>query len=394
MELNNESKTLFIPLLGKAIMSKDNLFLHDPKAEEIISKIDYDFNLLKQSKWLSMYMSVRALIIDELCNKYIKEHPNATIIHLGCGLDSRCLRVNQNFDTWYDIDYENVINIRKKFYEEDSKHKMIGSSVLDYKWLEKIKTNDNIMVVAEGLTMYLSEEEIKELVAQINNKLGMVDTLSTEMGTKQDKLTFDAKPTVNSSNPVTSGGVYTALEGKQPVGDYALSSEIPNVPDWAKAETKPVYTAKEVGAAEIEHTHDNYALKTDILSLDTTLSVEGKAADAKAVGDTLNNKLDNNFGTENVGKLLYVSTDGTIKSLSLGEGLEIVDGVLKLTGSVTPDTETKITVSTDDSGNLTILADGTEVEPTIDENGDLTYSGLGIVLDTNGNMTLKEETFH
>ena len=126
MELNNESKTLFIPLLGKAIMSKDNLFLHDPKAEEIISKIDYDFNSLKQSKWLSMYMSVRALILDELCNKYIEKHPNATIIHLGCGLDSRCLRVNQNFNTWYDIDYENVIDIRKKFYEEDSKHKMIG----------------------------------------------------------------------------------------------------------------------------------------------------------------------------------------------------------------------------------------------------------------------------
>lgn len=206
MELNNESKTLFIPLLGKAIMSKNNLFLHDPKAEEIISKIDYDFNSLKQSKWLSMYMSVRALIIDELCNKYIEEHPNATIIHLGCGLDSRCLRVNQNFDTWYDIDYENVIDIRKKFYEEDSKHKMIGSSVLDYKWLEKIKTNDNIMVVAEGLTMYLSEEEIKELVAQINNKLGDVHLLFdaySKKGVKSSKI----KNPVNQMNAEVKYGI-------------------------------------------------------------------------------------------------------------------------------------------------------------------------------------------
>ena len=108
MELNNESKTLFIPLLGKAVMSKDKIFLHDPKAEEIIAKIDYNFDSLKQSKWLSMYMSVRALIIDELCNKYISEHPNTTILHLGCGLDSRCLRVNQGFDVWYDIDFESV----------------------------------------------------------------------------------------------------------------------------------------------------------------------------------------------------------------------------------------------------------------------------------------------
>ena len=52
MKLNNEIKTLFIPLLGKALMSKNNIFMHDPKAEEIISKIDYDFTSLKQSKWL------------------------------------------------------------------------------------------------------------------------------------------------------------------------------------------------------------------------------------------------------------------------------------------------------------------------------------------------------
>lgn len=119
MELYNESKTLFIPLLGKALMSRNNLFLHDPYAEEIISKVDYDFKTLKQSKWLSMFMSVRALVIDELCNEYIIKHPNATIIHLGCGLDSRCLRVSQDYKLWYDIDYEDVIEIRRNFFNED-----------------------------------------------------------------------------------------------------------------------------------------------------------------------------------------------------------------------------------------------------------------------------------
>jgi O-methyltransferase involved in polyketide biosynthesis len=206
MELNNESKTLFIPLLGKAIMSKDNLFLHDSKAEEIISKIDYDFNSLKQSKWLSMYMSVRALLIDELCNKYISEHQNATIIHLGCGLDSRCLRVNQAFDTWYDIDYENVIDIRKKFYDSDSKHKMIGSSVTDYKWLDQIKNTDNIMVVAEGLTMYLSEEEIKELVSQINNKLGDAHLLFDAYSKKGVRISKIKNP-VNQMNAEVKYGI-------------------------------------------------------------------------------------------------------------------------------------------------------------------------------------------
>ena len=68
VNLNNESKTLFIPLFAKSVMSKNNLFLHDPKAEEIVSKIDYDFNLLKQSKWLSMYMALRASMIWDLAS--------------------------------------------------------------------------------------------------------------------------------------------------------------------------------------------------------------------------------------------------------------------------------------------------------------------------------------
>ena len=170
MELSNESKTLFIPLLGKALMSKDNLFLSDIKAEEIISKVDYDFNSLKQSKWLSMYMSLRASIIDELTNKYLSSHKDAMVIHLGCGLDSRNLRVNQDYYKWYDIDFENVIDIRRRFYDENDNYEMIGSSVMDFKWLDQVETKNNVLIVAEGLTMYLSIEEIKELLENINGK--------------------------------------------------------------------------------------------------------------------------------------------------------------------------------------------------------------------------------
>ena len=205
MRLNNESKTLFIPLLGKAVMSKSNLFLHDSKAEEIIANINYDFESLKQSKWLSMYMSLRALLIDELCNDYIKKHENSIIIHLGCGLDSRCLRVNQNFKIWYDIDYEAVIKIREKFYNEDKKYKMIGSSVVDYIWLNEIEDSNNILIVAEGLTMYLKEEEIRELLSQINNKFESVHLLFDAYSKKGVKASKIKNPVNKMKAKVTYG---------------------------------------------------------------------------------------------------------------------------------------------------------------------------------------------
>jgi hypothetical protein len=71
-----------------------------------------------------------------------------------------------------------------------------------------------------------------------------------------------------------------ALAGKQPVGDYALASDIPSVPSWALSETKPTYTASEVGALPADTVIPS-------LELDVTLSEEGKAADAKVVGDKL-----------------------------------------------------------------------------------------------------------
>ena len=206
MNLNNESKTLFIPLLGKALMSRENIFLQDKKAEEIISKIDYDFNSLKQSKYLSMYMSLRALLIDKLCNKYILENTNTTVIHLGCGLDSRCIRVNQNYYKWYDIDYENVIDIRREYYEESSKYVMLGYSVTDYKWLEKIEYKDNILIVMEGLTMYLSESDMQELLSNINNKFNNVYLIFdayTKKGVKLSKI----KNPVNRFNAKIKYGI-------------------------------------------------------------------------------------------------------------------------------------------------------------------------------------------
>lgn len=86
--------------------------------------------------------------------------------------------------------------------------------------------------------------------------------LNSGLAAKQNVLTFDSAPTSGSTNPVESGGVYTALAGKQntipdladirsgaELGKTAVQHEVdPTVPAWAKASSKPTYTASEVGA--------------------------------------------------------------------------------------------------------------------------------------------------
>ena len=69
---------------------------------------------------------------------------------------------------WYDLDFPEVIDIKKHFFKETDRYHFISSSVLDFEWMEKIKPfNKNILFIAEGLLMYLHEEEVKDLVLKL-----------------------------------------------------------------------------------------------------------------------------------------------------------------------------------------------------------------------------------
>ena len=198
--------------IGKALMSRDNLFIRDSKAEEIISKVKFDFSKLKQSKWLSMYMSLRAKIIDDICNRYITQNPRTTVIHLGCGLDSRCLRVNNNNIRWYDIDFKSVIDLRKKFYEETKNYKMIGKSVTDLSWLDEIDLdNQSVLIIAEGLTMYLSEQELQHLLKGINTRFNNV-TIVFDAYSKKAVKSSKFKNPVNQMNASIKWGMNNPSE--------------------------------------------------------------------------------------------------------------------------------------------------------------------------------------
>ncbi len=51
----------------------------------------------------------------------------------------------------------------------------------------------------------------------------LIGNIKAALRLKQDALTFDAAPTANSANPVTSGGVKDALD--------ALAQQIPSYED-------------------------------------------------------------------------------------------------------------------------------------------------------------------
>lgn len=167
--LEKEKETLLVPLYSKAIESRrEKPILIDKKAVEIVNEINYDFSQLKIPKKTHVTLCMRAKQFDNYAFKFLKKYSNCTIVHLGCGLDSRYIRVDNGFVQWYDLDYPEVIELKKNFFQESDRYHLISSSVTDFEWINKIsKKKESYLFLAEGLFMYLKDEEVKNLVLKL-----------------------------------------------------------------------------------------------------------------------------------------------------------------------------------------------------------------------------------
>lgn len=169
IQLTDEKETLFIPLYGKALDYRSkNSILNDSTANDIVEKVGT--NLIKYKRFGSQGLAIRAKQYDEWAKKFIAKNKNAIVVHLGCGLDARIIRVQPPSSvTWFDVDYSEVISLRKKFYSESNEYKMIASSITAPNWLETIPDNRPALIIAEGVFEYVSKEEVKALLNRLTN---------------------------------------------------------------------------------------------------------------------------------------------------------------------------------------------------------------------------------
>ena len=136
--LTEEKETLFIPLYGKAMDYRSkNSILNDSAANDIVEKVALDFS--KHKRTGGRISAVRAKQYDEWTKDFITQNKNAVIVHLGCGLDARITRIQPPSSiTWFDVDFPEVISLRKNFYSKTNEYKMIASSITSQNWLETI----------------------------------------------------------------------------------------------------------------------------------------------------------------------------------------------------------------------------------------------------------------
>lgn len=196
------NKTLYIPLYGKAHVSAKGIILSDPKAEEMwrAEGINIPIKGKSRSKWLAYYMGMRSAVFDRWLKEKMAERPQAVVIHIGCGLDSRVLRVGTNGHRWFDVDFPEVIEERRRWYDETDEYTMIPSDARQAEWLEAVPEGSDVIVVMEGVSMYLAPQELTAVLAALSDRSGSMALLI-------DCYTTFAAKASKYKNPINEVGV-------------------------------------------------------------------------------------------------------------------------------------------------------------------------------------------
>lgn len=174
IEKNTVQETLIIPLYGRKVCSEHfpELF-KDPEAERICSMLDYDFEE-KGKKMESAAGLFGALEVAQRqydlaweVKDYLKSHPKAAVVNLGCGLDDTFRKCDNGKCMGYNIDMPDVIEVRNELLPERDRERNLACDFNDERWMDKIEAENGAIFFASGVFYYFKTDNVKVLFQKL-----------------------------------------------------------------------------------------------------------------------------------------------------------------------------------------------------------------------------------
>jgi len=172
--LNDVEKTLLITLYIRAMESqRPDALIKDERAEVLVRQMGPE--TLRKTLALTedtgrVVMILKSRDFDRFAQDFLRRHPDAVVVHIGCGLDTRFERVDTGRVEWYDLDLPDVIELRRSLVGgEGDRHHFLAGSLLENAWLEAVEAHHQrpFLFLAEGVFMYFEEAQVKSLVLRL-----------------------------------------------------------------------------------------------------------------------------------------------------------------------------------------------------------------------------------
>lgn len=169
IKLSGVPETMLQTIYARAKESRGCGAIHDAKAEEIIEKLDYDFSLADKDTAMRSGVIARTIVLDRMTKEWLASHPGAVVVNIACGLDTRCYRMS-GYAHWYNLDLPETMAVREKLLPESGTISQITMSAMEDWGSEISEQNVPVLIVIEGLTMYLSERNIQRIFTVISSR--------------------------------------------------------------------------------------------------------------------------------------------------------------------------------------------------------------------------------
>ncbi len=169
-ELGEVQETLLIPLYGRARdATSRHPVLGDQRAAALVEGIDYDFT---RFKGLSLAGSVlRTAIFDGWVRRFLADHPDATVIEIGTGLNTRFDRVDNGRVHWFDLDLPDSIALRRRFFADRDRCTVLAGSALETDWFDTIAAAPGpYFFVCEAVLLYLTADQVHTVIRQLGSR--------------------------------------------------------------------------------------------------------------------------------------------------------------------------------------------------------------------------------
>ena len=171
IEKNTVQETLIIPLYARKMCSELYPGLYrDETALRLVDAVDYDFSALEQKSrslmqrfgFLEVAMRQNDLAFE--VREYLKGHPHAAVVNLGCGLDSTGRACDNGSCKIYNLDFPGVIEVRNRLLPAGEREENIPCDLNDTAWFERIDASGGAVFFAAGVFYYFLKEQVKALV--------------------------------------------------------------------------------------------------------------------------------------------------------------------------------------------------------------------------------------
>jgi O-methyltransferase involved in polyketide biosynthesis len=177
--------TLLIPLWARAVEARRvQPIVRDLKAVEIMERIDYDFSKFRKASLSQVGVSIRTMLLDRATRDFLERRPQAVVINLGAGLDTRLERLGSGrIRTWYDLDLPETVELRRRLLPPGPHNFLLAKSLLDFSWMDSVDDGESpVLIIAEGLLMYFTEEELRPLFQRLVERFPRAEMLFEMLG--------------------------------------------------------------------------------------------------------------------------------------------------------------------------------------------------------------------